>query len=98
MKTAWPVLIMGTLFSLTTFGSTKVCIDNKKKELQVSAHIYFYGDEAKHEVARPCIDEINRLFNNGTQIMLNKSGDYLKEDDEWLKIVFDVKYSIVSEV
>lgn len=86
-------LIQGLLFLSvvsSSFASTEVCIDHKKKEITLSAHYYFYGDEATRDIAQDCVAEINRQFNNNHQILLNKQGD-------WLKVKVNVTQSILNE-
>lgn len=84
------LLGVAALYGLNVFASTKVCVDHAKKTVTLSAHYYFYGNKASHTLAKPCVEEINRLFNNGLKIQLNKDGI-------WRKVIVKVGYSIKSE-
>jgi len=85
------LFIIIALFPVLSFASARVCVDHKNKGISVSSHIFFYGEQAFHTQAKPCVDEINRMFNNGTLIQLNKRGS-------WKKLKFNVSYSLISEV
>lgn len=58
------------------FASAVVCIDHRRDEVIVRAHYIYYGPYARQAPAKACTDEINYLFNNGTQIQFNKKGKF----------------------
>lgn len=82
--------LTAALMTFNALASTEVCIDHKRKVITLSAHYYFYGWEATADTAKKCVDEINRQFNNGHRIMLNKQG-------EWLNVSVKVTHSVVDE-
>ena len=79
------------LVATQAFSSAEVCINHDTNVIEVRAHYLFYGNQAWHKYAKPCISEINRLFNEGDrQIQLNKTGP-------WRKLKFNVTYEILKE-
>lgn len=79
------------LVATQAFSSAEVCINHETNVLEVRAHYFFYGNQAWHKYAKPCIDEINRIFNEGDRsIQLNKTG-------AWRKLRFNVTYEIMKE-
>lgn len=72
------------------FGSTEVCIDHDLGEIQMIADYKFYGNEAREDVARACVTEINSMFNETFKLQLNKSGP-------WRKVVTKISYKVISE-
>ena len=82
--------IAASFFSFAAFASTKVCVDHRKNTVTLSAHYYFYGKQAKASKVNPCVAEINRLFNTGMKIQLNREGP-------WRKVIVKVTHDIVSE-
>lgn len=88
MKHLGSLVVLATIFSFAASASSKVCVDHGKKTVTISAHYYFYGDEATPLKVKPCVDEINRLFNNGSQIQLNRDGI-------WRKIIVKVTHDVV---
>ncbi|MBA2404758.1 MAG: hypothetical protein H0V66_08305 [Bdellovibrionales bacterium] len=83
-------LLFFFLVCLEAQGSAQICIDHAKNEVQINAHYIFYGDEATNTRATACINEINKLYNNSSQIQLNKTGP-------WRKIVAKVSFALLSE-
>lgn len=79
------------LVATQAFSSAEVCINHDTNVVEVRAHYLFYGAQAWHKYAKPCIDEINRIFNDGNrQIQLNKTG-------AWRKLKFNVTYEIMED-
>lgn len=82
--------LLVTLLSMGAMGSSEVCIDHGKNTVTISADYYFYGNYAKSNQVNPCASEINRMFNTGLMVQLNKRGT-------WKKLVVKVKPYIVTE-
>lgn len=90
MKHLILVSLSAIFLSAASFASSEICVNHSKKIITIYAHYFFYGNEATQTGTRNCVNEINRMFNNGTRIQLNKSGD-------WLKVVTKVTHSVVTE-
>ena len=54
------------------------------------AHYKFYGDGAKEEVVKACVNEINSMFNDKFKLQLNKNG-------AWRRVVTKISYKVISE-
>ncbi len=77
------------LISSQVMAGSEICIDKAKDTITVSSHYYFYGNYAKSIYTRPCVAEINRMFNSSHMMKLRGT-------DTWRKVIFKVTGSIVS--
>lgn len=79
-----------SLLSMGALASSEVCVDHRKNTVTISADYYFYGNYARANQVSPCAAEINRMFNRGLMVQLNKSGS-------WKKLIVKVRPFIVTE-
>lgn len=68
--------LLTSLVCSQVFASAVVCIDHYRDTVTVRSHYVYYGPHARYATAKACTDEINNLFNNGTQIQFNKKGKF----------------------
>ncbi|MFZ4714194.1 MAG: hypothetical protein ACOYL6_10795 [Bacteriovoracaceae bacterium] len=65
--------VLTALFTSLAWSSGLACIDPASGNITVFAHYYFYGTFAQDQYTRPCIDEVNRMFNKQFQVMLQSN-------------------------
>lgn len=76
-------------FKSCSFRLDRSLYKSSQKYCDPVGPLLFYGDAANASRVNPCVAEINRLFNTGMQIQLNKDG-------VWRKVIVKVTHDIVT--